>query len=123
MKDRSKHLAKSKTDTETPIKYIVVGASGFVGRNVFGYLKGKRQTVIGTKASSLAEGLVHFDLSQKSLRDSIAPEFFREEAKLCVIIAAVISDMDRCLEDPMFSRKVNVDKTIQLLEEVKSLGA
>jgi dTDP-4-dehydrorhamnose reductase len=123
MKDRSEHLAKSNADPETPIKYIVVGASGFVGRNIFGYLREKGKTVIGTKASSLAEGLVHFDLAQNSLRDSIGPEFFRGEAKLSVIIAAVISDMDRCFQDPMASRNVNVDKTIQLIEEVKSLGA
>lgn len=119
----SESLVNRRGDVKDAIKYIVVGASGFVGQNLFRYLKDKGEQVVGTRSSSAIEGLLPFKLGKQRLCDAIGPEFLRNESKLCVIIAAVVSDMDRCLTDRESSRHVNVDGTIQLLLEVQSLGA
>jgi dTDP-4-dehydrorhamnose reductase len=40
-----------------------------------------------------------------------------------VIICAVLSDMDRCWREKELSRRINVENTVRLIEDARSLGA
>lgn len=52
-------------------KILITGASGFVGRNLYEYLKGQGYDVIGTYYSKPVEGLVYCDLTDYKQVDKI----------------------------------------------------
>jgi dTDP-4-dehydrorhamnose reductase len=103
------------------LKFIVVGASGFVGRHLLAHLKSAGLEAVGTQAQSRQAGLATFDLLRDRLGDCIEKSFF--DGEVHVVIAAVVSNMDRCLSDRETSYEINVGKTIQLVEDVRALHA
>jgi dTDP-4-dehydrorhamnose reductase len=106
-----------------PVKFLVVGASGFVGRNVLAYFKGQGFEALGTQARTRQEGLLTFDLLEHRIADCVDKSFFTGAEPVQVVICAVISDMDLCLKDRQMAYKVNVEKTIQLIEDALLLRA
>jgi dTDP-4-dehydrorhamnose reductase len=105
------------------MKYLIIGASGFVGSNLLRYIRASKHEAIGTQAIPRANGLTTFDLLGDRLLDRVPPLFFQSGEKACVIVAAVVSDMDRCLLERERSHRINVTNTIRLIEDVAALGA
>ncbi len=105
------------------MKYLVIGASGFVGGHLLRHVRAAGCEVIGTQSSSRGSELVTFDLLNDRLTDRVPRAFFESGEKVCVIVAAVVSDMDRCLLEREKSHRINVVNTIRLLDEAAALGA
>ena len=78
---------------------------------------------IGTQAHSREKGLATFDLLRHRITDSIDPSFFQGPEPINAVISAVISDMDLCLTDRAMAHAVNVEKTIQLINDLADLSA
>jgi len=105
------------------MKYVIVGASGFVGSNLMRHLRGLGCAVVGTQSLSRAAGLVTFDLERDRILDCVPKSFFEGPEKVSLVVAAVISDMDRCLTERERSYRINVTHTIRLLQDVAAIGA
>jgi dTDP-4-dehydrorhamnose reductase len=60
---------------------------------------------------------------QHTLADCVDRSFFEREGRVFVILCAAVSDMDRCLQDRELSRRVNVERTIELINEAYALHA
>ena len=104
------------------MRFVVIGASGFVGRNILAYLRGLGLEALGTQANSREEGLITFDIRHDRLVERLGRSFFERDGQVCLILAAVISNMDLCFQQKEMSRAVNVEGTIRLIEEGRSLG-
>jgi len=105
------------------MKFLVIGASGFVGRNILYYLKAKGFDALGTQARSQYSNMVKFDLIRDRIHRCIDASFFQDEKTVFVIICACISQVDRCFREQEISYKVNVVNTIQLIQDIEDLGA
>ena len=104
-------------------RFLIVGASGFIGRHILAHTTSLGYEATGTQAQSRQPGLVTFDLARDRIIDRLERTFFKRDGPLAVVICAAISDMDRCLTDPQRTRAVNVEGTIQLIEDVRAFNA
>jgi dTDP-4-dehydrorhamnose reductase len=104
------------------MKFLVIGASGFIGRHILHRLVAAGHAALGTQTASKDPKLIEFDL----LRDRIAPclpaDFVRNEARGFAVICAALSQIDRCLRERDVSYAINVTHTIQLIQDVKAMG-
>lgn len=98
------------------MRFLVIGASGFVGSNIFAYLRAMGHEVLGTQCKSQKKGLIQFDLLNQNLEECIKPEYLSKDRKVFVIICAALSQIDRCLLERDISYKINVENTIKLIK-------
>ncbi|MGA2543408.1 MAG: sugar nucleotide-binding protein [Verrucomicrobiota bacterium] len=105
------------------MKFLIVGASGFIGGNILAHVRSLGFEAVGTQARSRREGLVTFDLLRHRIADRVDRSFFQATEPVHVLICAVVSNMDLCLTDRATAHAVNVEKTIQLIDDVTALGA
>ncbi len=104
------------------MKFLVIGASGYIGGYCYHYLKSLGYPVRGTKFSSGSPDFVTFDLSHDAIASVIDESFFIGNEKKFAIIFAAFSQVERCFRDKEGSRKVNVDGTIRLLKDLVALN-
>lgn len=104
------------------MKYLIIGASGFIGRNVLAHVRLLGFEGVGTQSQPRDPGLVTFNLLGDRILDCVGKSFFEGE-QVCVVICAVVSNMDQCLLERETSHRVNVENTIQLIEDVGVFGA
>ena len=105
------------------MKFLIVGASGFIGGNVLRYARSLGFSALGTQSRPRLEGLITFDLLHHRISDCVDRSFFDGPDNVHVLICAVVSNMDLCLTDRTTAHAVNVEKTIQLIDDVTALGA
>ena len=105
------------------MKYLIVGASGFVGQAVYRYLQKSGYEVVGTKSKSAMPGLVTFDLLKHRIQDCVSESFFVSDEPVVTVICAGIPQIDRCHREREFTHEVNVVTTIKLIEELKKLNS
>ena len=99
-------------------RFLIVGASGFIGRHLLAHMRSLGYQAVGTQAHSQAPGLIAFDLLKDRIADRIACS-----QPTHVIISAAMSDMDRCFAEKETSYRINVENTIQLIQDVRELKA
>lgn len=102
------------------MKFLIIGASGFIGRNVLAHVRSLGFEAVGTQSQSRGPDLVKFNLLHDRIVDCVGKKFFESEGRVCVIICAVVSNMDQCLLDRETSHRINVEQTIQLVEDVRA---
>ncbi len=105
------------------MKFLIVGASGFIGGNILKHVRSLGFEAVGTQARSRREGLVNFDLLRHRILDCIDRSFFLGSQPVHVLICAVVSNMDLCLTDRAIAHAINVERTTQLIDDVTALGA
>jgi dTDP-4-dehydrorhamnose reductase len=105
------------------VKFLVIGASGFVGGNFLEYVRSLGFEAVGTQSRHRRDDLVKFDLLGDRIADCVGHSFFEGAGPVCVVICAVISDMDLCLQDREVSHQINVKQTIRLIQDVQALKA
>lgn len=104
------------------MKFLIIGASGYIGRYCYDYLKSGGYKVIGTQSKPRLSHLVTFDLLQDRISKVVNNSFFVGEGKTFGIIFAAFSQVERCFREKEESYKVNVEGTIQLLKDLISYG-
>jgi len=105
------------------MRFLIVGASGFIGRHLLAHVKSLGFEAIGTHEDASKPGLIMFDLLRHRIGDCVDRSFFDREGRVHVVICAVIGNMDRCLAERELSYKVNVENTIRLIDDVCALKA
>ncbi len=104
------------------MKFLVLGASGFLGRSTYAYLKSQGYKTLGTQYSSSYSELIPFNLAEDRIEKVIEPTFFHSHEPKFAIIFAGFTDTDRCFREKDLSHKVNVTNTILLIEDLIRLG-
>ena len=105
------------------MKFLVIGASGFIGSHLMNELRRSGHEVIGTSSHEGVDGLLKFDLLVDTLTKAIPRRFLELGDPPVIVLAAVQGNMDRCLADPHTSRLINVAKPIALIRHAMSYGA
>lgn len=104
------------------MKFLVIGASGYIGEHCYRHLKSCGYAVRGTRFRSGSPELAAFDLSQDAIASVVGKSFFTGSEKTFAIIFAAFSQVERCFREKKESRLVNVDGTIRLLKDLVDLG-
>ena len=107
---------------DTFMRFLVIGASGFVGRHVLRHCQSAGHPVIGTQSAMKHPHLVKFDLQQDRIGDCLTRSFCDARGRAFAVICAGIHQVDRCVRERELSHYVNVINTIQLLWDLESLG-
>lgn len=105
------------------MKFLIVGASGFVGQSVYRYLQESGYEVIGTKSKSMLPGLVTFDLLKHRIQDCVPESFFISGGPVMTVICAGVPQIDRCHRERDFTHEVNVVTTKKLIRDLEQLGS
>jgi len=103
------------------LQVLVVGASGFIGRHILAEARRQGAAVFGTQASARHSDLIRFDLSRDRFGETLAP-CLDSNAETWVVVAAALSQIDRCVTERALSRRINVAGTIELLRDSASHG-
>lgn len=100
------------------MRFIVVGASGFLGRHILKLAHSLGYEAIGTQSRSNYPDLITFDLLQDRLETCLPSSFLESDVPTFGVICAAVTPMDRCIHDQENSYKVMVTNTIQLIESM-----
>ena len=104
------------------MKFLMVGASGFIGRHLMAQLESDGLQAIGTQSESHLSNLIVFNLLEDRIQDCVGEKFLQSDHPVVCIIGAGISRIDLCLPDPHTSYLINVDKTIRLIDDLLGYG-
>ncbi|HAT13261.1 MAG TPA: hypothetical protein DCS91_06565 [Microcoleaceae bacterium UBA11344] len=104
------------------MKFLVIGASGFIGRHTLHYIKSLGYEAVGTQAKAKNPDLVKFDLLEDRIEWQLDTAYLETDSQVFGIIFSAITPIDRCWRERELSYKVNVEKTCQLLDDFKNLG-
>ena len=104
------------------MKFLIIGASGFVGRHALSYVSALGYEALGTRSRDEGDGLLRFDLLEHRIKDRMPPSWLETGEPVFGVIAAAITQIDRCLRERELSGRVNVDGTIRLVEDLAALG-
>ncbi len=96
---------------------LLIGASGFIGGNLYKELH-QHFKVIGTYNKTFRNDLMKFDLET----DDISPllQQFDLTCQNFAIITTAISKIDECFSNQVYSYKINVEKTKELIEKLNA---
>jgi dTDP-4-dehydrorhamnose reductase len=104
------------------VTFLIVGASGFIGRYILAEARRAGVVAIGTQASARRPDLLRFDLARDRLdRAAIAP-VLDSDGDAWLVVAAAFSQIDRCRLERDVSYRINVEGTIRLLRDSAALG-
>ena len=105
------------------MRFLIIGASGFIGSHILTYAKAMGLEVVGTQNKSNQTGLITFDLLKHQIEDCVDISFFQTSQKVFVVICAALSQIDRCRIEKDVSYKINVENTIRLGQDLSKLGS
>jgi dTDP-4-dehydrorhamnose reductase len=101
------------------MKYLIVGASGFLGSTVLSLLRRTGCEVVGTRARTPRDDLIPFDLLQDRIEDCLPASLLSAGNQVFAVVCACICQVDRCYRERDVTRTVNVDHTIRLIEDLR----
>jgi dTDP-4-dehydrorhamnose reductase len=105
---------------------LVVGADGKLGRVLLAELRAAGWSAGGTtRREQGQEGLVGLDLAEppdRFMRDARLGRYFTE-GPFTVFLLAAATSYERCEKDPVATRIVNVDHTVELARRLMQRGA
>lgn len=98
--------------------YLIIGASGFIGRHLYEYCKENKIGVLGTFFShSDQEELVKFDICKDTIED-ICLKYLSGKFPEAVIICSANTSIDDCIKNQNESDSLNVIHTKRILGEL-----
>ncbi|MBK8870690.1 MAG: sugar nucleotide-binding protein [Elusimicrobia bacterium] len=99
------------------MKYIVFGASGFLGRHFVQQARQHGHEVLGTYHLQKREGLLPFNLKNNRLSEIVPADFF-SSGPVCAVLCSFISQIDDCFRWKDEARLSNVDGMIRLINDL-----
>jgi dTDP-4-dehydrorhamnose reductase len=106
------------TEAVEPVRGLVVGASGFVGRHL-ARLLGPQRCVATYHSRPIHDG-VRFDARMERLSD-LLPTLRPPITHVFILYGAI--DMEGCARDPQGTAKINVDSVLRMIEDTVAYGA
>ena len=76
------------------MKFIVFGASGFVGLHIFNYMQSQGYPVLGTQSTKEFPDLIKFNIPENSIGESIPRAFLKETEPTFAVICMKFGPMD-----------------------------
>lgn len=104
------------------MKFLIIGASGFVGRHTLKHISSLGYEAIGTKCRDKSQDLIFFNLLSHRIKDRIDASFFQTNKTIFGIICACISQIDLCFKERDVNYVVNVQNTFRLIKDLEALG-
>ena len=102
--------------------YLIIGASGFIGKHLYANCKRNGIDVIGTYYThSYDKEWIKFDICSDDL-DEICYKHLKEKTLDAVIICGANASIDSCIRDHDASNELNVRGTIRILNKANELG-
>ena len=103
------------------MKFIVFGASGFVGRHILNYMQSQGYPVLGTQSTKEFPDLIKFNILENSIEESIPREFLKETEPTFAVICVKFGPMDLYPREKELSRFLEVERTKLLIKELVRL--
>lgn len=101
--------------------YLIIGASSFIGNNLYNYCKKENIEVLGTYYKNCRnEEFVYFDIMQDSILDLCNRHSLTNVKG--VVICGANANIDSCKRNEETSNQLNVVGTKRLLKEADQLG-
>jgi len=104
------------------MRFLIVGASGLVGRHLLRQCRAAGHATMGTQCSGRLADLETFDLARDRISDCLGRSPLSGSGPSIAVVCAGISQIDRCLRERELSYRVNVTNTTRLLQDVSALG-
>lgn len=102
------------------MKYIVIGATGYIGSYIWNRLKKDGYDVIGTsRKSQNVDRITYYDIQKSNIRD-ITTEIHSKSVTAIVCIGK--TNIDKCHEEYEEAYDINVRKTKRLIYELSQEG-
>lgn len=105
------------------MKFVVVGASGFIGGHILKAARTAGCAAIGTQSRPRGGELLPFDLRTDRLRDRVPAGWFGGTPRTVVVVAAAVPQLDQCRREPVVSFETNVTGTVRALQDASDAGA
>lgn len=103
-------------------KYLIIGASSFIGRHLYNCCRRNRIEIIGTYYKHpLDREWIPFDMCTDHLQ-SLCNRYLQGKIPETVMICSASTGIDRCKRDAGESSRLNVVHTKKLLKEADDLG-
>lgn len=103
--------------------YLIIGASGFIGRHLYKYCEENKISVLGTYCNNqLDKNWVRFDICTDDLM-ALCDRHLDRKLPDAVIICGANASIDRCKKDEEGSRRLNVIGTKSLLDQAYKMGS
>lgn len=107
--------------------FLIIGASGFIGRHLLAHLTAQGIPAVGTRSRSGKRlgvpGLIPFDLDHDRILDTVGHDFFSNPRPVQAVVCAAVDNMDWCFRERETSRRIFVDRTCRLMDDLVSVGA
>tara|TARA_B100001146_G_C16158759_1_gene424624 strand:- start:719 stop:1357 length:639 start_codon:yes stop_codon:yes gene_type:complete len=103
------------------MKFIVFGASGFVGLHILNYMQSQGYPVLGTQSTKEFPDLIKFNILENSIEESISREFLQETEPIFAVICIKFGPMDLYPREKELSRFLEVERTKLLIKELVRL--
>ncbi len=104
------------------MRFLIIGASGFVGSHVLAYVRHRGYEALGTQSQPKHSDLIQWNLLQDRIRNCIPTAFLEGDDALFGVLCIKFGLMNCYAADPELSHRVEVEKTIILIEDLISLG-
>lgn len=105
----------TRADHDGRPRVLIVGGSGLVGRGLSAYFRRTGASVVATSSRALlGDDFVPFDLRSGDTTGLALQESHYRFA----VLAAAVTQADRCEEQPETARGINVDGTLALTEKL-----
>lgn len=101
----------------TPLRYLIIGASGFVGTRLHAFLGQTR--AVATYNNHPFAGGVAFDAGRDRLSDSVLK---RNDGLTHAFILHGITNIDLCARDPAGTGRINVASIKNIINELRDSG-
>lgn len=99
------------------MKVIIIGATGFIGNNIYKYARKNNISVVGTTTQASNKEFIKFDISTDD------PEIILEQTRLkdradpiCAVLAGSICNINQCFQEQKYSTSVNITGTKKVLD-------
>lgn len=103
-------------------EYLIIGASGFIGRHLYDRCREKKINIMGTYFEHpLYKEWIRFDVGTDRLQ-TVCRQYLNGTIPKAVIICSANTGIDRCKRNAEESNKFNVVYTKEILKQADDLG-
>ena len=108
-------------DSDRVPRFLILGASGFIGRHLLRLLGERGFLTLGTHSGRRTSPLQVFRSGEDRILDCIDREFMEGDGPCWVVHATSFGSIDACRRHTVESRRANVKGVIQVMEDLDAL--